>query len=236
MGSRPVSLSVVIMAFNEKGAIEAQVRDTLTFLDRKGLEGEVVAVDDGSTDGTGELLDRLALDEPRVRPVHHPRNLGMGVAIRSGYNAARMEYLTQLPGDGQVAPGTLERFLGHLDDTDLVLSTYSRRDDGAARWVVSHVYQSIAWMILGDTCRFTGTMVFRRALLERFRLASDTFMVNVEVPLKLMKMGVEPAMVTIEAVDRAHGRSKVLSASGVAGVIHEMLALRRELVLFSAHD
>lgn len=236
MGSRPQSLSVVIMAFNEEGAIEAQVRDTLTFLDRLNLEGEVVAVNDGSTDRTGDILESLAEEDPRVRPVHHPRNLGMGVAIRSGYEAAGMDYLTQLPGDGQVAPDTLERFLGHLADTDLVLSTYTRRDDGAARWVVSHVYQAIARMILGDPCRFTGTMVFRRNLLERIRMSSVTFMVNVEVPLKFMRMGVKPALVTIEASDRAHGRSKVLSASGVASVIREMLALRRELVLFSGHD
>lgn len=231
-----ISLSIVIMAYNEKSAILEQVRAALAFLDRVSESGEIVAVDDGSSDGTGDLLDRLAEEDPRVRPVHHTTNLGMGVAIRSGYEAATCEFVTQLPGDGQVTPDTLERFLPHLFDHDLVLSTYTRRDDGLLRWLVTRSYQGVARMILGDRCRFTGTMMLRRELLERFRLVSDTFMVNVEVPLKLMRLGVKPAYVTIEAMERSHGRSKVLSAGGVARVVREMLALRRELVVFTNND
>ncbi len=240
----PVSLSVVIMAFNERPAIEAQVRATLGFLDRHGsngsqvdgpriARGEVVAVDDGSTDGTGEVLDALAREDARVRVVHHARNLGMGVAIRSGYQAASLDFVTQLPGDGQVHPDILGRFLPLLPGHDLVLSTYARRQDGVGRFLVTRAYWLTAWLLLGDPCRFTGTMVFRRALLERIRITSETFLVNVEVPLKLMRLGVRPAWVTIEGGRRAHGRSKVLSARGVARVLREMLALRREVVLTS---
>lgn len=233
MARSPLSLSVVIMAFNERPAIEAQVRATLAFLDRCVQRGEVVAVDDGSTDGTGEVLDALAREDPRVRVVHHPRNLGMGVAIRSGYRAATLDFVTQLPGDGQVRPDTLERFLPFLTDHDLVLSTYTRRGDGAVRFLVTRAYWATAWVLLGNRCEFTGTMVFRRALLDRIRVVSDTFLVNVEVPLKLMRLGVQPAWVTIEAEARAHGRSKVLSGRGVARVLREMLALRREIMLTS---
>lgn len=236
MTRSPISLSVVVMAFNERPTVTGQVRDTLAFLDRCVPRGEVVAVNDGSTDGTGEVLDELSRQDPRVRVVHHPHNLGMGMAIRSGYQAAAMEFVTQLPGDGQVHPDTLERFLPHLTEHDLVLSTYVRRGDGAMRFLVTRAYWVTAWLILGNRCEFTGTMVFRRALLERIRITSRTFLVNVEVPLKLMRLGVEPAWVTIEAAPRAHGRSKVLSPTGVARVLREMLALRREIVLTSAHQ
>lgn len=233
MARSPISLSVVVMAYNEQPAIEAQVRATLAFLDRFVGQGEVVAVDDGSTDGTGQVLDALAREDPRVRVVHHPRNLGMGVAIRSGYRAASLDFVTQLPGDGQVHPETLERFLPFLPGHDLVLSTYARRGDGLVRFAVTRAYWTMAWLILGNRCEFTGTMVFRRALLDRIRIASSTFLVNVEVPLKLLRLGVKPARVTIEASARAHGRSKVLSARGILRVVREMLALRREIVLTS---
>lgn len=224
------SLSVVIMAYNERESIEAQVRATEAFLGRCAGEGsEVVVVDDGSTDGTGEVADRLAAESGAVRVVHHPVNRGMGAAIRSGYAAARAEFVTQLPGDGQVSPDTLQRFLPHLATHDLVLSTYARRDDGLARAAVTAAYQATAWLLLGDRCAFTGTMVFRRALLDRVRLTCDSFLVNVELPLKLMRLGIRPARVTIEAAARAHGRSKVLSVPRVARVLREMLALRAEL-------
>jgi hypothetical protein len=153
----------------------------------------------------------------------------MGVAIRSGYAAATKEFVTQLPGDGQVVPDTLARFLPHLATHDLVLSTYARRGDGLVRAAVTAGYQATALALLGNRCAFTGTMVFRRALLDRVTLTCDSFLVNAELPLKLLRQGVVPAHVTIEAVARAHGRSKVLSAGRVARVVTEMLKLRAEM-------
>lgn len=229
MGRFPVSLSVVVMAYNERDSLEAQVRATSAWLASATTGSEVVVVDDGSTDGTGALADAIAATDPAVRVVHHPRNLGMGQAIRSGYAAAAADYVSQLPGDGQVVPQTLERFLPHLATTDLVLSTYRQRDDGLLRRVVTLGYQATALAILGDRCRFTGTMVFRRALLDRVTLVSDSFLVNAELPLKLMRLCVRPAWVEIEAVPRAHGQSKVLGSRRVARVVREMLALRREM-------
>lgn len=228
------SLSIVIMAYNEAGSIEAQARATAAFLRRVGAAGQVVIVDDGSTDGTGAIAGRLAEEDAIFTAVHHPTNLGMGRAIRSGYAAATCTFVSQLPGDGQVVPDTLERFLPHLARHDLVLSTYTRRDDGAVRKVVTAGYQATARILLGNRCAFTGTMVFRREWLDRIRLTCDSFLVNVELPLKLMRAGVVPAHVTIQALERTHGRSKVLSARRVAHVVGEMLALRRELVVRSS--
>ncbi len=234
MANPTPSLSIVIMAFNESGSIEAQAQATAAFLRRVGSDGQVVIVDDGSTDGTGAIADRLAAADPIFTVVHHPTNLGMGRAIRSGYAAANREFVSQLPGDGQVVPDTLERFLPHLAGHDLVLSTYTRRDDGLARKVVTAGYQATARLLLGDRCAFTGTMVFRRSWLGRIELTCESFLVNVELPLKMMRAGVVPAHVTIQALERAHGRSKVLSARRVAHVVAEMLALRWALVVRSS--
>jgi len=75
-------------------------------------------------------------------------------------------------------------------------------------------------------------MLFRRSRLDGLCLACDSFLVNVELPLKLMRRGVVPGWVVIEApLPRAHGRSKVLSSRRVALVVREMLALRREMAV-----
>jgi glycosyltransferase involved in cell wall biosynthesis len=218
------------MAYNEDATIEQQVKGALAFLSEWVNAGEVVAVDDGSADRTGEILDALAKEDPRLKVVHHPRNLGMGVAIKSGYRTATMDFVTQLPGDGQVLPETLTKFLPFLETHDLVLSTYERRDDGLLRFFVTRAYWACAYAILQNPCKFTGTMVFRRSLLDKITIRSDTFMVNVEVPLKLMKLGVEPAFVTIEARKRVSGRSRVLSLRTISKVVREMLMIRQELM------
>ena len=228
----PDSLSVVIMALNEEATIERQVWDTLSLGEDLGMDVEVVAVDDGSWDRTPQILDDIARRDKRVRVVHHPTNLGMGMAIRSGYSACAKEFVTQLPGDAQVRPSTLVPLLSLAPSHDLVLSTYARRDDGLLRRFVSLSFQATTWIVLGRWCAFTGTMVFRRSWLERVELVCRTFLVNLELPLKLMCLGVEPAFVTIEAEARARGRSKVLSPRGVATVLREMFSLRSELMLF----
>jgi glycosyltransferase involved in cell wall biosynthesis len=231
MPVHPFSLSVVIMAFNERESLPAQVAATRDFLRRTVRDPQIVLVDDGSTDGTAEVADSLAAADVDV--YHHPRNRGMGAAVRTGYAAATREFVTQLPADGQVVPETLGRFLPHLPSRDLVLSTYTRRDDGLLRDLTTFGYRATAWALLGDPCAFTGTHVVRRSLLERVRLTSDSFLVNHELPLKLMRLGVVPAYVTIEAVPRAHGRSKVLSLPRIAALVREMVALRDEIVLHS---
>lgn len=225
------SLSVVIMAYNEVESLPEQVRATVRWLGRVCPEGgQVVVVDDGSTDGTGDLADRLAAEHPGVTVVHHPQNLGMGRAIWSGYEAARGEWVTQLPGDGQVPPEALEGLLARRGEGDLVLSVYRDRGDGLLRRLVTLGFQATAWALLGDRCRFTGTMLFRRRLLEGVTPRSESFLVNVELPLRWMRRGVRPVVVTLDPPrPRAHGRSKVLSTRRVHRVVREMLALRRDL-------
>ncbi|HOA13967.1 MAG TPA: glycosyltransferase family 2 protein [Myxococcota bacterium] len=229
----PGYLSIVIMAFNEGATIRRQAMDSLNFLDRHvpGGSGEVIIVDDGSADDTGRIADELALSDARVRVVHHGTNRGMGAAIASGYGAASCRFVTQLPGDAQVHPETLARFLPLLESHDLVLSEYEKRGDGPLRAFITWGYQTTALLLLKNRCAFTGTMVFRRSLIEGMPIRSRTFMANVEVPLRMLRAGVAPGMVTISCVARQAGRSKVLSVRRILRVILEMMALRRELVL-----
>jgi len=225
------SLSVVVMAYNEAENLPDQVEATIRWLGRACPEGgQVVVVDDGSTDGTGEQADRLAAEHPEVTVVHHPRNLGMGRAIWSGYLAARGEWVTQLPGDGQVPPEALDALLARRGEADLVLSTYRDRGDGPLRRVVTLGFQATAWVLLGNRCRFTGTMLFRRRLLQGVTPRSDSFLVNVELPLRWMRQGVRPVFVTLDPPrPRVHGRSKVLTPGRLRRVVREMWRLRREL-------
>jgi len=227
---QPITLSVVIMAFNEEDSLPIQLDRTLAYLRGAVRDFEVLVVDDGSADGTAAVARRAALREPRVRLLQHERNYGMGRAIRTGYSAARMEYVTQLPADGQVDPAVLARFLPLLQHADLVLSVYDQRGDGLVRWVLSQGYRLLGRVVLGTRADYTGTMVFRRALLDRVALESDTFFVNLEFPLRCLRMGVPHALVTFRPERRIAGRSKITTVRRIARVTAEMLRMRwREL-------
>jgi len=223
------SISVTIMAFNEAPVIADQVRHTIDFFEARGMEFEVIVVDDGSTDGTSQQVMAVSDNDPRIKLLRHEKNQGMGVSIRDGYLASTKDFVTQLPGDMQVTAAVFDRFLDLLSSHDMVLSTYRHRDDGNARRVVSLGFQAATWVILGYWCAITGTMFIRRELLDGLPMESSTFMINCEIPLRLMRLGVKPAFVQIEAQKRPSGGSKVLRPGRIAGVIKEMMYLRRKL-------
>lgn len=220
------SLSVVIMAYNEEENLPLQIKRSLNFLEENATDFEIIVVDDGSSDRTGEIADFYAQRDKRIKVVHHEKNLGMGVAIRSGYKIAKKEFVTQLPGDAQVHPQQLLKFLSFIEKYDLILSKYEDRGEGFLRRFVSFSFKNVARIITGKPCDFTGTMIFRRILLEWIKLKSNTFFVNFELPLILMKKGVKPAFVQINAEERRHGKSKVFSFRKILKLLAEMIKFR----------
>src|SRR3954466_13594570 len=96
------TISVVVPAYNEMGNLEAAVRDVVHAL-RSFDDYEVIIVNDGSKDGTGEVADRLAASLDGVSVIHHPVNRGFSASYQTGLAHARMPYFTFVPGDHEVA-------------------------------------------------------------------------------------------------------------------------------------
>lgn len=101
MNPAPVSLSVVMPAYNEEGGIEVAVHAVQEHVLDRVPNAELVVVNDGSRDGTGALLDRMAADDPRIRVVHKA-NGGHGPAILTGLGASQGEYLFLIDSDNQI--------------------------------------------------------------------------------------------------------------------------------------
>src|SRR5713101_7109500 len=106
MAVSPRTISVVVPACNEARNLEAAV-DTVIEAARTFDDFEVLIVNDGSTDDTSEVAERVAAADPRVRVVHHESNQGFAAAYGSGLARARMQYVTFAPGDNEIAPTSL---------------------------------------------------------------------------------------------------------------------------------
>ena len=114
------ALSYFFPAHDEAENIEALVDEALTELGRLAERFEIICVDDGSTDGTGQIADRLAgAHADVVRVVHHPANLGYGSAVRSGLAAARYPLICFTDGDRQFRIADLARLLARLEPTGM---------------------------------------------------------------------------------------------------------------------
>lgn len=225
--SSPLSLSVVIMAYNEEANLPVVVREATAYLDANLARWELLLVDDGSSDGTGAVADALAASRPgRIRALHHATNQGMGAAIRTGYAAATLDWVTLLPADGQIAPAMLGRFLPSTEHADIVFSRYDTRDDPLVRLALSRVFYGLVRVGMGMRLDVTGVMMIRRSLLDGLHLESTTFFVNFEIPWKLLRRGARSDSVVISCRPRLSGRSKVAGVRRLSKVLVEMGRLR----------
>jgi len=108
------SISVAIPAYNEEANLERVVREALRELEKTGREHEVLVVDDGSQDRTGEIADALAAENPRVRVIHHPENQGWRDALQTLFGHAQGDLVFLIPGDNQHDITQLPEFLERI--------------------------------------------------------------------------------------------------------------------------
>lgn len=223
------SISVVIYGFNEEKSIEVVVRETLAVLRELTEHFEVILVDDGSRDKTPQISERLHGEFPEVQPLRHRVNMGIGACLKDGFQAARCDWVTYLPADGQLSPTDVERLASAMADADMVTSYYSHRGDTVIRKFVSFVLRVIVFVLFGPHPRINGSYMFRRKILSEIPLISDTFVLNFEFPIKARRKGLRIKEIETVALPRKEGSSKVFNIKSILRVIRELVKLRRRM-------
>jgi len=221
-------LSLVVFAYNEEPNVPTVLGAIHAWLRARGAPYELLFVDDGSTDGTAAAARRVLGDDPSTRILSHPRNAGIGAALKTGVRAATLPWVSFLPCDGQIEPAEIGRLCeaAQRERVRLVFSVYRARDDGPHRKVLSAGVRGLILGLFGVTMRSDGPYLFARELFEPERLPSDTFFLNFEFPLRMLRAGEPHATVTIECLPRVAGSSKSTQWKRIAGVARDLVDLR----------
>ncbi len=154
-------LSVVVPVKNEQDNIEPLVREIVAALQGKA-EYEIVYINDGSTDQTQQVLEKLKRELPMLRVIRHRHACGQSQAVMSGVRAARYEWIATLDGDGQNDPADMPALLGGLTDTnqpenlELLAGWRARRQDTFLRRLSSKVANGVRSYLLKDNTPDTG--------------------------------------------------------------------------------
>jgi glycosyltransferase involved in cell wall biosynthesis len=177
------SLSLILPAFNEAQNLSATVEDAINALSHNAAELEILIVDDGSSDTTAEVGDRLAARHPVVGIIRHPVNRGYGAALRTGFTAARCELVFFTDSDGQFRFDQVGEFLAQIDAVDMVLGYRSDRQDRWLRKANSRFGNLLARTLLGVRVRDINCAykMFHRNSLQQLPLTSEGAMINTEL-------------------------------------------------------
>jgi glycosyltransferase involved in cell wall biosynthesis len=222
-------LSIIVIAYNEETNIINVVEELVSVFTAKLNDYEVIIVNDGSTDQTGELADRLSAENKSVFALHHSERKGMGGARKTGYAKARGNYVTWLPADGQIPPKEILKLWSAIEEADFVTSSYTRRPDAKSRLLISRILRKLMKLILNYDLNMEGVYLFRRSILEKVELKSDTMMLTFEFPLKVSRLGFKMKHAVIDCRPRISGESKVTNLKTILTTFHELLKLRWDM-------
>lgn len=218
-----------MLAFDEEENVGPVLAELFAWLDARAIAAELIVVDDGSRDGTGEAA-RQALVGRQGTVLRHETNRGMGAGLKTGFAAARAPWVTFLPADGQIPPEAVGTLWDARESADVVLSVYDHRDDGALRTVLSFGVRALITAVHGVRLKSDGPYLIRRALFDPSQLAPDTFFLNFELPIRVLAAGLAVRTVTVACRPRRAGSSKSASFGRAFGVAKDLFAMRGRAV------
>jgi glycosyltransferase involved in cell wall biosynthesis len=242
------SLSVVIYAYNEADNVGPTAHETAEWLATVVEDWEIVLVDDGSSDDTAAHAAAAAeqLNATHAAPVrgtarvvvHRNRpNRGIGGALKTGFGAARCDWITMLPADGQIAAAELGKLLDVvIGDPRIELVTCHFPDrfeqaDGLDRKLLSEGLKAVMWTATGVRRRFDGIYLLPRARYADVDVRSESFFFNFELPIRLLRLGIRDGDAALQVRPRRSGASKVRNLRTIRRVAKELIKLGIELRL-----
>jgi glycosyltransferase involved in cell wall biosynthesis len=200
--------SIVVFAFNEGDNLTATIGRCVEFLSAHAHEYEIILVDDGSTDSTQQICVNLKKQHKALRTIHQPVNLGIGHALRTGYEIAQYEYVCAIPGDGQFDPSELAAVppFGPME----FYSFYRREQNYTPyRQLLSNMNRWLNRLFLDLQMKDVNWIKVYRS--EQLRLADPKLTSSVmesEICGRLVKAGVYPMELPSICYSRAHGEAK----------------------------
>lgn len=201
-------LSVVIPVLNEAESLEALCRELSEVAASEGYDLDIVFIDDGSTDGSWDVIAGLAESDPRVSGIRFRRNFGKAAALSAGFEQARGKLVMTLDADLQDDPREIPRFLAEMEKNLDVVSGWKKvRHDPWHKVLPSRVFN---WMV----SRLTGVWLhdhncgmkcYRREIFEEVRLYGE---LHRFVPVLAAARGFRVGEIVIKHRPRKFGRSK----------------------------
>jgi glycosyltransferase involved in cell wall biosynthesis len=208
---RKPGISAFFPVYNDGGTIASMVLTTLETLAALTDDYEVIAVQNGSTDYSADVLDELAGTYDRLRVLHFKEALGYGGALRVGFAAATKELIFYTDSDAQYDPRELALLLPRMrPGVDVVNGYKISRSDPVGRIIIGRVYHWTMKLMFGFKLRDVDCdfRLIRRAALERISLTSNTGMICLELVKKLQDAGCVFAEVPVHHYHRAYGKSQ----------------------------
>ncbi len=227
----PLSISVFYPCYNEEANVENTTQAALKTLRRISDDFEIIIVNDGSKDRTGEIADRLAKEHEEVRAVHNQPNLGYGGALQRGFRESKKTWVFYTDGDGQFDFEEIDKLIPLLDQYDIISAYRIDRKDSLLRKLNGFCWTTLVnllfWQWLRDIdCAFK---IFPRQLFEEIEMKSSGALIDAEIMARAKRRGYSVGQVGVHHYPRTAGEQTGANLGVILRAFKELFKLWWEI-------
>lgn len=229
------SITIMVPAYNEEGNLKDTISEIIL-----GLKGnqekdyEIIIFDDGSTDNTGKIADKLVKENSKLRVVHNKPNKGTGYCYHKGVELAKNAYYLYIPGDNQYPASAFKGSLNLLGKSDIIVP-YPKNMNirPILRQVISYSFTNLVNFIFGLSMTYYNSQVIHKtAILKGIPLETKGFAYQAVILVRLIKGGASYVEYGYDMTERKFGSTAAFRPKNVLSVIWALLSLFIELQIF----
>jgi glycosyltransferase involved in cell wall biosynthesis len=224
------SISIIVPALNEEKDIVNTIETIHNALRKNFSEYEIIIFDDGSTDKTGEITDKLADTYDCIRVFHHKKPICVGGIYKRGLSLARMNYLMRINGKNDITGENLDKIFALAGVKDLVIPYMTNsRERSFFRRSVSRAFTVLVNFIFGLNLKYYNHYVLcKRSAVNSIDLKTDSYAFQAEILGKLIKSGCTYVEVPVEDKFDKCAKTKAFNFTNISGVAVSLLRLAYE--------
>lgn len=222
------SLSIFFPAYNDEHTVEPLTKACVQIAEELTDDYEILIVDDHSPDGTGAAADRMTLQYPQVRVIHHEKNLGVGQAMITGFTQCKKDYVFYTDGDAQYDVSELKKFMPFINNYDVMIGYRLNRAEGFKRIFTSRCFHLLNFLLFGAyfkdiDCSFK---LLSRRFLNRVRFRTKSALVDPEILIQARRLKYPVKEIGVHHYPRRFGKSQCLRIRLIFSMIADILRLR----------
>jgi glycosyltransferase involved in cell wall biosynthesis len=231
MTEKKPDISLFFPVYNDEKTVRIVASRALELLEEVADNYEIIIVNDGSPDSSGDIADALAAEHEKISAIHHPKNRGYGAAMKTGIASSRFDIICMIDGDNEYDVFDLKKMLAVKDYYMLIIAFRYRKLYSTKRIFISFVYNSVLRLLFKSPFRdiSTGIRLIHRAVLDDVVLTSNSPFIGAELSLKSMLRGFPVGEVGIQTFPRDFGTGSATSFPNIMGTIKDIWRIRKEI-------
>jgi glycosyltransferase involved in cell wall biosynthesis len=221
-------LSVFFPAYNEEANIKETVTEAVAVLEKIAQKWEVIVINDGSTDSTGEIVEKLITQEKRIRMITHTPNRGYGAAIKSGLDHSRYNLIAFTDADGQFDFAEITKFLEAIKEADLVAGYRPVREDSKLRILNAKLWEFLLKAMFGLKVKDPdcGFKLMKKTVVEKIGpLSTESAVTEPELLVRAQRAGFKIRQIEVSHYPRRQGKQTGANLKVITKALKEAFGL-----------